>query len=83
MPDLQWEREVFQNTGDTAPMIAAMDALWESKQRTGRSCQALLLGSGGMGKSTMMFHACKKLIRERHIWRCSPPSRRCRAQDLG
>ena len=66
LPDLQWEQEIFDNEPGTIPLISAMDVLWNGKQRVGQSCHALLLGDGGMGKSTMMFHACKLLIQERH-----------------
>ena len=31
------------------------------------SCNALILGDGGMGKSTMMFHECKRLLSEQRL----------------
>lgn len=68
MPDLQWGQQIFTNSFDgQPPLVSALDALWKNRHTTGEACHALLLGDGGMGKSTMLFHLCRQLIQERHI----------------
>lgn len=66
LPDLQSEKREYKNIGEINPLMEAIDDLWKSKEeQCSVSCHALLLGNGGMGKSTMLFCACKELL-QRH-----------------
>lgn len=67
MPDIQWGQNIFENRQDGNPLLSAMEALRQDMRQTGAACHALLLGDGGMGKSTMLFDACKHTILDQHI----------------
>lgn len=68
MPDLQDGQITYKNSGNTNPLLDAIDNLWRDKKEQRRaSCHALLLGDGGMGKSTMLFCACKELTAQQRL----------------
>ena len=75
LPDLACANRVFPNricgpdlegsedaVGDL-PLHAALRHLWEEKGKDPTtSCHGLILGDGGMGKSTMMFQECRTIL---------------------
>ncbi len=66
--DLSWNADVFQGDAQSASLKKVLVALWRKKQEfSTESCHALLLGDGGMGKSTMLFHTCKELLSEHQL----------------
>jgi WD40 repeat protein len=68
MPDLQWNTDIFHNMDDKTPLIKAIFSLWEKKRKDASvSWHALLLGDGGMGKSTMLFYSCRQLVKEHRL----------------
>ena len=67
IPDLQWNGQLFQNAEGCGSLLYAVDALWTQKMQAAGSCHALLLGDGGMGKSTMLFHAGKTLLHQHRL----------------
>lgn len=68
LPDLRWNSKVFQNKDKNNPLLEAIQSLCEQRQRDrSLSWHALLLGDGGMGKSTMLFYSCKRLVQEHRL----------------
>ena len=67
IPDLQWNGQIFQNTECGISLIHAVDTLWTQKMQATGSCHALLLGEGGMGKSTTLFHTGKVLLQQHRL----------------
>ncbi len=68
LPDLEYAGQCFQNQEGTMPILQLLDHLWQEKGRDpANSCHALLLGDGGMGKSTAMFVACQTLLSENRL----------------
>jgi WD40 repeat protein len=61
--DLEISGNIFSNTGDELPLTKVMNKLWKDKLKySERSSDALILGDGGMGKSTMMYYECCRLL---------------------
>ncbi len=68
LTDLEVGSCIFINDEDTLPLTRVTDRLWSDKLNNPElSCNALILGDGGMGKSTMMFHECRRLLSERQL----------------
>lgn len=68
LTDLEVGSCIFINDKDTLPLTRVTDRLWSDKLNNPElSCNALILGDGGMGKSTMMFHECRRLLSERQL----------------
>jgi WD40 repeat protein len=66
--DLEVSGSIFRYKGDVLPLAQVMEKLWRDKrEHPERSCNALILGDGGMGKSTMMYDACRRLLAGRRL----------------
>lgn len=68
LTDLEIGSTTYFNDQVTHPLTRIMNKLWAD--RLGQpelSCNALVLGDGGMGKSTMMFHECQRLLSEQRL----------------
>lgn len=79
LPDLTCANRVFENhccganiegneegTRDL-PLHSTLKYLWEEKGKDPTtSCHGLILGDGGMGKSTMMFQECQTILGSEH-----------------
>lgn len=61
LPDLEYSGDTFFNHGNR-PLAAVMHQLWMDKQKN-----ALIIGDGGMGKSTMMYYECCELLKTRQL----------------
>lgn len=69
LPDLEYSGKVYIN-GDANPypMEQIMDRLWnDATAHPEISPNALILGDGGMGKSTMMYHVCQEMLRRKQL----------------
>lgn len=70
LADLELGSVPFKNDAhqDDFPLTRVMDKLWRDRmQQSEVSCNALILGDGGMGKSTMMFYECQRLLSEQKL----------------
>lgn len=68
LSDLDFSGDLYRNTEDKYPLLRVMEKLWSDRLRLPElSCNALIVGDGGMGKSTMMFHACKQMLSDRKL----------------
>ncbi|MBR4900289.1 MAG: metallophosphoesterase [Victivallales bacterium] len=68
LTDLEINGENYTNNEEHAPLGRVMRKLWSDKRNNPElSCNALILGDGGMGKSTMMFHECRELLSHRYL----------------
>ena len=68
LTDLDCDGKLFANEGASYPLAQAMEKLWLAKRcHPELSCNALILGDGGFGKSTMMYHQCGELLFKKHL----------------
>lgn len=68
LPDLEVGSTTYCNNEAEYPLTRVMDKLWtDHMNQPELSCNALILGDGGMGKSTMMFCACRQLLSNRRL----------------
>ena len=70
LTDLELGSSIFINDAEQEglPLARIVDKLWEDRlSQPELSCNALILGDGGMGKSTMMFHECQRLLCEQKL----------------
>lgn len=68
LTDLDCDGKFFANDGVLYPLAQAMETLWlEKRSHPELSCNALILGDGGFGKSTMMYHQCGELLSKQHL----------------
>lgn len=68
LTDLNCDGKLFANEGASYPLAQVMEKLWLSKRcHPELSCNALILGDGGFGKSTMMYHQCGELLFKQHL----------------
>ena len=65
LTDLEVAGRTYINAGIIMPLSQVMEKLWKDRaEHAERSCNALVLGDGGMGKSTMMYHECRRLLKD-------------------
>ena len=64
LTDLEIGGKVYPNQNGELPLVQVMHDLWSSADA---SHHALILGDGGMGKSTAMYHACQQLLSSRQL----------------
>lgn len=63
--DLEWNGRTYINNNTETPLTTLMRELWTYKNEHPEvSCNALILGDGGMGKSTMMYQECRRLLED-------------------
>ena len=72
LTDLECGTAVYRNCSfmengdeksDEYPLHAVLAAMWRTKEdNPASSCHGLILGDGGMGKSTMMYHECRRKL---------------------
>ena len=68
LTDLDCNGKRFLNNGTSYPLAQAMETLWLTKRRHPElSGNALILGDGGFGKSTMMYHQCGELLSKQRL----------------
>ncbi len=68
LTDLEINGENYTNNEEHTPLYRVMKKLWSDKRNHPElSCNALILGDGGMGKSTMMFQECRELLSQHHL----------------
>ncbi|SDH39502.1 metallophosphoesterase [Marvinbryantia formatexigens] len=68
LTDLDCNGKLFVNEGTSYPLARAMETLWLTKRSHPElSCNALILGDGGFGKSTMMYHQCGELLFKQYL----------------
>ena len=68
LTDLEVGSTTYINDQAALPLTRIMDKLWADRlEKPELSCNALILGDGGMGKSTMMFHECQRLLSEQKL----------------
>lgn len=71
LTDLEVGSDIFINNDkdkDSLPLTKVINKLWSDKLNNSElSCNALILGDGGMGKSTMMFHECRRLLSKQQL----------------
>ena len=68
LTDLDCNGKRFMNEGSSYPLAQVMETLWMDKMHHQElSCNALILGDGGLGKSTMMYHECGKLLSNQRL----------------
>lgn len=68
LTDLDCNGKLIINKGSPYPLAQVMETLWMDKRNHPElSCNALILGDGGLGKSTMMYHECGELLSNRHL----------------
>lgn len=68
LTDLEYNGNTYFNNGKPYPLEQIMDELWNSAiAQPGQTPNALILGDGGMGKSTMMYHECRELLNRRQL----------------
>lgn len=68
LTDLEFGSTTYINGQAVLPLTRIMEKLWTDRLNQPKlSCNALILGDGGMGKSTMMFHECQRLLSEQKL----------------
>lgn len=68
LTDLEYNGNTYFNNGQLYPLEQIMEKLWNSAiTQPGQTPNALILGDGGMGKSTMMYHECRQLLNKRRL----------------
>lgn len=68
LTDLEVGSTTYMNDQAALPITRILDKLWTDRlEQPEMSCNALVLGDGGMGKSTMMFHECRRLLSEQRL----------------
>ncbi len=69
LTDLEYSgKRYYNNNGHVLPLAQVTDKLWADKRdNSDFSCNALVLGDGGMGKSTMLFHECRRLLSDQRL----------------
>lgn len=68
LTDLEWNGHLFKNDNQNFPLDTIISKLWaDIEKNPGYSCNALILGDGGMGKSTTMFHECGRLLEKQRL----------------
>ena len=68
LADLEMNCKVYHNEEEIRPLTGVIEKLWSDRQNHPEmSCNALILGDGGMGKSTMMFQECCELLAQREL----------------
>ncbi len=63
VPDLSCNGLVYVTDDRAISLHKAVDFLWEEHAEGNCSRHALLLGDGGMGKSTMLYHTCNHFVK--------------------
>lgn len=68
LTDLECNGITYFNKDRNIPLDSIINRLWFEKGRNSSlSCNALILGDGGMGKSTAMFDECRRLLENKRL----------------
>ena len=62
--DLEFGGKIYRECKDQLPLSQVMSYSWMTSSV---SCHSLLLGDGGMGKSTMMYYQCGELLSKQKL----------------
>lgn len=62
-PDLDCGTEKLSSDATRCSLQKVLTAMWQVKSTdSAKSCNGLLLGDGGMGKSTLLYYSCKESL---------------------